>query len=341
MNLEQAARQALTFIESLTGMHREVTEERDEISAALREALAQGQVFGYDRGFVGGVEESKVMALREFLKKLQDSYDQYWQTRPVDLSEFDNGYLASHGTAMNALQYLINQVSGNVNIDAVQQVTQPVQREPKCEPVAWHHPECEGSCLACLIEKDVQENFGNQGLAYLQRNINAAPPVVQQENTARCGGCDKTAKEGWALYCVECWEKEQPQGEWVDLTPHEVTEQIREGASDGGWQGFAQRITAKFKSKNTSPVVQQTPIAYVKGALHGFATVSAVDPTMVLPVGMALYRHPAKAQSDCTTAEPFGYFRANMDGWEDCLADDEGAVALYENQNICFKQKNP
>ena len=32
-----------------------------------------------------------------------------------------------------------------------------------------------------------------------------------QENTARCGGCNKTAKDGWALYCVECWEKTQPQ----------------------------------------------------------------------------------------------------------------------------------
>jgi hypothetical protein len=36
-----------------------------------------------------------------------------------------------------------------------------------------------------------------------------------QENTARCSGCSKTAKDGWALYCVECWEKAQPQGEPV------------------------------------------------------------------------------------------------------------------------------
>ena len=25
-----------------------------------------------------------------------------------------------------------------------------------------------------------------------------------------CGGCAKTAADGWALYCVECWEKAQP-----------------------------------------------------------------------------------------------------------------------------------
>jgi len=25
-----------------------------------------------------------------------------------------------------------------------------------------------------------------------------------------CGGCAKTAADGWALYCVECWEKAEP-----------------------------------------------------------------------------------------------------------------------------------
>ena len=26
----------------------------------------------------------------------------------------------------------------------------------------------------------------------------------------KCGGCAKTAADGWALYCVECWEKAEP-----------------------------------------------------------------------------------------------------------------------------------
>ena len=51
--------------------------------------------------------------------------------------------------------------------------------QEKQEPVAWHHPECEGSCLACLIEKDVQENFGNQGLNYLKRHIHTTQPSVE------------------------------------------------------------------------------------------------------------------------------------------------------------------
>ena len=38
--------------------------------------------------------------------------------------------------------------------------------------------------------------------------------------------------------------------EWVDLTCEEVTAQIREGAADGGWQGFATRVQTAFKEKN-------------------------------------------------------------------------------------------
>ena len=38
--------------------------------------------------------------------------------------------------------------------------------------------------------------------------------------------------------------------EWVDLTCEEVTALIREGAADGGWQGFATRVQDAFKEKN-------------------------------------------------------------------------------------------
>ena len=38
--------------------------------------------------------------------------------------------------------------------------------------------------------------------------------------------------------------------EWVDLTCEEVTALIREGAADGGWQGFAIRLQTAFKEKN-------------------------------------------------------------------------------------------
>ena len=36
---------------------------------------------------------------------------------------------------------------------------------------AWHFVDCEGECLACLIEREVKAAFGNQGLAYLLRHV--------------------------------------------------------------------------------------------------------------------------------------------------------------------------
>ena len=46
---------------------------------------------------------------------------------------------------------------------------------PTPEPVKWHHPECEGQCIACLIEQLVQEAYGSQGLGYLQRHLTTPP----------------------------------------------------------------------------------------------------------------------------------------------------------------------
>ncbi len=50
---------------------------------------------------------------------------------------------------------------------------------PTPEPEKWHHPECEGECIACLIERVVQEAYGSQGLSYLQRHLTSSP--AQQE----------------------------------------------------------------------------------------------------------------------------------------------------------------
>lgn len=52
----------------------------------------------------------------------------------------------------------------------------------KQEPVAWHHPECEGECIACLIERCVKDSYGKQGVDYMLRHMNAAPvqPVEQE-----------------------------------------------------------------------------------------------------------------------------------------------------------------
>ena len=55
--------------------------------------------------------------------------------------------------------------------------TAPPQREQA--PPAWHHPDCEGNCMACLIEREVQTSFGNHGLDYLRRHV-ATPPQLNQ-----------------------------------------------------------------------------------------------------------------------------------------------------------------
>lgn len=46
--------------------------------------------------------------------------------------------------------------------------------------MSWHIKGCEGQCLACLIQDLVKTQYGNQGLAYLLRN------VEQQENEYIC-----------------------------------------------------------------------------------------------------------------------------------------------------------
>lgn len=44
------------------------------------------------------------------------------------------------------------------------------------EPVAWHHPDCKGECIACLIERTVQDAYGTQGLKYLRRALIGKEP---------------------------------------------------------------------------------------------------------------------------------------------------------------------
>ena len=50
----------------------------------------------------------------------------------------------------------------------------PVQ-PVKQDQVVWHHPECKGECIACLIERCVKDSYGTQGLDFMLRHINAAP----------------------------------------------------------------------------------------------------------------------------------------------------------------------
>lgn len=35
----------------------------------------------------------------------------------------------------------------------------------------WHFIDCQGECIACLIEREVKNALGNQGLAYLHKHV--------------------------------------------------------------------------------------------------------------------------------------------------------------------------
>lgn len=54
--------------------------------------------------------------------------------------------------------------------------------------MGWHHEECKGKCLACLIEETVRQHYGTQGLDILRRNV----------------GADETAQPAaWIRFCSD------------------------------------------------------------------------------------------------------------------------------------------
>ena len=91
--------------------------------------------------------------------------------------------------------------------------------QPEQEPVAWHHPECKGECIACLIQRAVQDEYGTQGLDYLLRHVT---PVATP-----------------------------PRREWVGLTDEEYS-QLHDGFHQQGkllgW--VVDQVEAKLREKN-------------------------------------------------------------------------------------------
>lgn len=80
---------------------------------------------------------------------------------------------------------------------------------PTPEPAKWHHPECEGECIACLIERVVQEAYGSQGLGYLQRHLTSPQPCPTCEALARTVMLDQTSHD--------------TQRTWVGLSDDEIS----------------------------------------------------------------------------------------------------------------------
>ena len=82
---------------------------------------------------------------------------------------------------------------------------------------AWHHVDCEGECIACLIEREVLVAYGNQGLNYLLSHLFAPS-----------------------------------QREWQGLTDDEITRLRHLYDPTAHWSlvAFAHAIEAKLKEKN-------------------------------------------------------------------------------------------
>jgi hypothetical protein len=161
-----------------------------------------------------------------------------------------------------------------------------------------------------------------------------------QENTARCGGCDKTVEDGWALYCVECWEKAQPQdhseqhlnmvqGEWVDLTDYEIGVAFTGSPCLIPHQNQInglRAVIAKFKEKNTPPVVQQgEPVAWIEHEwsgtgsreLHFERRVPSLRDEVVRPVWTPLYTAPPSVEAATSDEEMTKFANGYLAGYED------------------------
>jgi hypothetical protein len=78
---------------------------------------------------------------------------------------------------------------------------------------------------------------------------------------------------------------------------------------------------------------QVEPVAYVTGYSKGYAVVQPVDRSLLMPVGMALYRSPPTI-NEMETVEPVAY--VNEDGWFRHAKDADVAfkaiaIPLYVN----------
>ena len=58
----------------------------------------------------------------------------------------------------------------------------------------------------------LREEKTQQALAAIREAVaDHIPDAAKKVAEHKCGGCAKTAADGWALYCVECWEKADPE----------------------------------------------------------------------------------------------------------------------------------
>ena len=83
--------------------------------------------------------------------------------------------------------------------------------------MGWHHEECEGKCLACLIEALVREHYGTQGLDFLRRKVGAGETA---QPAAWIRFCSDGTYEGPIADCDSRMDAtRRTSGVWTPLYP--------------------------------------------------------------------------------------------------------------------------
>jgi len=85
------------------------------------------------------------------------------------------------------------------------------------------------------------------------------------------------------------------------------------------WDAMQRLTDVQQEMEATSQEFRQVePVAYVTGYSKGYATVQPVDPCLLMPVGMALYRSPPKSAHDKVYSE-VDLADAYQKGWDDAM----------------------
>lgn len=213
------------------------------------EARAQAHLASIKRDMKASMEDAVVRAMHKVMAEFEAKSDE----RLMEMPEKQDEFVAPGGGYVPAIQLP--------------------------QPPTWHHPDCEGECIACLIEREVTAAYGTQGLAYLRRHIAVTQPpedALRHRIAELEGALDglQTQRKPLSGYInraginandspitvVEKLERaieasnQETQRTWQGLTDEEVLDMARTfGAQPwppGSCVAFGQMVEAKLKEKN-------------------------------------------------------------------------------------------
>lgn len=188
------------------------------------EARAQAHLASIKRDMKASMEDAVVRAMHKVMAEFEAKSDERlmedWGPGPHEVHSLPSreadqpaqrcplcNYQHGHaiGCKNNPVDIALNKMAENareLGLDYEHPAQKPValpekiyEFVPTPEPAKWHHHECEGECIACLIERVVQEAYGSQGLSYLQRHLTSSP--AQQEPVAWATQLNEYAHIKW------------------------------------------------------------------------------------------------------------------------------------------------